>query len=219
MRVFIRNKIENGDTSNFAILVPTKALINEVKRKVIKELKGQLKDKNYRVVTSVGDIVLEQNHHFIFVMTPERLLYLINSKPNTELQYLFIDEAHKICTEDSRSAFYYQLVDMLSKRTNKPLIYFSSPNIPNPSIYKNLIPSGQLNSTRTNYAPVNQFKYVMSEGSPEIKLYNEYTKKFTTLSQVTYPISLIELINLITVNDKQTLVYCSEIFYDNITHS
>lgn len=211
MRVFIRNKIELNETSNFAILVPTKALINEVKRKVLLELKGQLTEKNYRVVSSVGDIVLEQNHHFIFIMTPERLLYLINSKPEMEIHYLFIDEAHKICVNDSRSAFYYQLVNMLSNRTNKPFIYFSSPSIPNPDVYKKLIPENQLQQIKTDYAPVNQFKYLIDEDYPEIRVYNEYTKQFTSLNNTGSPLSLIALIDMLTIDDKQTLVYCSSL--------
>lgn len=211
MRVFIRNKIELNQTSNFAILVPTKALINEVKRKVLSELKGQLTEKNYRVVTSVGDIVLEQEHHFIFIMTPERLLYLINSKPEMDIDYLFIDEAHKICVNDSRSAFYYQLVDILSKRANKPFIYFSSPNIPNPDVYTKLIPENQLLKVRTEYAPVNQFKFLIDEDYPVVKIYNEHSKQFTDLSNNETALSLIKLINMLTVEDKQTLVYCSSL--------
>lgn len=210
MRVFIRHKIETGDTSNYAILVPTKALINEVRRKIIAELDKLLSEKNYRVVTSVGDIVLEQEHHFIFIMTPERLLYLTNTFPKLDVAYLFIDEAHKICVKDSRSAFYYQLVDMLSKRQHKTQIYFSSPNIPNPEIYKDLIPSHQLEKTRTQYAPVSQFKFLFDSDSHLIKVYNEYTKKFTQIDSYPSDYSLTDLINQVS-GEKQTIVYCSSL--------
>ena len=208
MRVFIRNKIENDSATNFAILVPTKALINEVRSKIINELKGLLSDKNYRVVTSAGDVVLEQEHNFIFIMTPERLLYLVNSFPNIQISYLFVDEAHKICTKDSRSAFYYQLVDMLSKRNHKPYIYFSSPNIPNPEIYKDLIPSKQLFDTKTHYAPVCQFKYLIDTDINQIRVFNDHTKKFNGIIDINY-MGLIDLITLVTTGDKQTIVYCS----------
>lgn len=81
VQTYVEQQVKNGSEENFAILVPTKALINEVRSNVIGSLKGLLKEKNYRVVSASGDLVLQQEHHFIFVMTPERMLYtLISSR-------------------------------------------------------------------------------------------------------------------------------------------
>ena len=80
VQTFIQQQIENGSTDNFAILVPTKALINEVRSNMIGALQDKLKALNYRVVTASGDLVLQQNHHFIFIMTPERLLHMMIPK-------------------------------------------------------------------------------------------------------------------------------------------
>ena len=137
MRVFIKEQIVKGIQSNFAIVVPTKALINEVSSRIITDLKELLAEKNYRVVTAGGAIALQQEHNFILALTPERLLYLLLERPDFKLDYLFIDEAHKISSKDSRSPFYYKIVDLLSKRDDKPHFIFSSPNIPNPDIYLN----------------------------------------------------------------------------------
>ncbi len=111
MKVFIREQIIKGSSDNFAIIVPTKALINETRHKMLDELKEDnlIMKKDYRVITSTGDIALEQNHHFIFIMTPERFLYLLNTT-NYIAKYVFIDEAHKISSNDKRSAYYYQIV-------------------------------------------------------------------------------------------------------------
>lgn len=116
MRVFIKEQIVKGIQSNFAIVVPTKALINEVSSRIITDLKELLAEKNYRVVTAGGAIALQQEHNFILALTPERLLYLLLERPDFKLDYLFIDEAHKISSKDSRSPFYYKIVDLLSKR-------------------------------------------------------------------------------------------------------
>jgi hypothetical protein len=115
LRMFIKKKIMDGSAMNFAVLVPTKALINEVTSKIINDLKEMLQEHNYRLVTSAGATVLKEDHNFIFVLTPERLLYLLISYPNIEIDYLFVDEAHKISAKDSRSTFYYKVVDMLSQ--------------------------------------------------------------------------------------------------------
>ena len=135
MRMYIKEKIEKNGAGNFTIIVPTKALINEVTANITGDLGEILYEKNYRIVTSAGAVALEEEHNFIFVMTPERLLYLLILLPDMSMEYLFIDEAHKISKRDERSAYYYKIVDMLAKRKHAPHIVFASPNIPNPDIY------------------------------------------------------------------------------------
>ena len=92
MRMYIKDQIQHGVKMNFALIVPTKALINEIYKQVIDEdLKNLLSEHNYKVVTAAGDIALEGKHNFILVLTPERLLYLLISKPDLQIDYLFID--------------------------------------------------------------------------------------------------------------------------------
>ena len=102
MRMFIKDEILHGAKKNYALIVPTKALINEVRSKIINDLEDNLKRCNYRVVTAASDIALEENHNFIFVLTPERLLYLLISNPSLEVDYLFVDEAHKLYLHNRR---------------------------------------------------------------------------------------------------------------------
>jgi hypothetical protein len=87
------------------------------------------------VVTAASDIALEEEHNYIFVLTPERLLYLLISQPKVQIDYLFIDEAHKLSGKNSRAPVYYKVVDMLLKREPKSHFIFASPNIPNPQVY------------------------------------------------------------------------------------
>lgn len=74
MHMFIKEQIMNGVKMNFARIVPTKALINEMRNDTINDLKNILEEQNYRVVTAASDISLEEEHNFILIMTPERLL-------------------------------------------------------------------------------------------------------------------------------------------------
>ena len=46
----------NGVKMNFARIVPTKALINEMRNDTINDLKNILEEQNYRVVTAASDI-------------------------------------------------------------------------------------------------------------------------------------------------------------------
>lgn len=182
MRTFIREQIAKGKQCNFAIIVPTKALINETTEKLTEVLGSELKEKNYRIVTSAGAMALEEEHNFIFAMTPERLLYLLILMKDIPIEYLFIDEAHKISKKDGRSAFYYKVVDMLSQRSTPPHIIFASPNIPNPEVYLQLIPdvaNRENYKIATKFSPVNQEKFLIDFKCFELHYYNEATQKLT----------------------------------------
>lgn len=211
MRIFIKEQILNGFQNNFAIVVPTKALINEVSSRIITDLKELLAEKNYRVVTAGGAISLQQEHNFVLVLTPERLLYLLLEKPDFKLDYLFIDEAHKISSKDSRSPFYYKIVDLLSKRDDKPHFIFSSPNIPNPDVYLNLINTSNDDISEkmtTLYSPVSQMKYIIDLVEKEVKVHNDYNKEFIPVAKLKENVSLTQMIKT-AGKDSQNIVYCS----------
>ena len=197
MRVFIKQQIMQNCNDDFAIIVPTKALINETKTKILADL-GQhlMKERNYKVVVSANDLVLEQNHHFIYVMTPERFLYLLNTT-NKRVSYLFIDEAHKISSKDSRSPFYYDLINKISSYDPKPHVIFSSPNIPNPEEYLRLVPDQEgKNNQKSTYAPVCQMKYLFDLKDGAVKAFNDYSKSFIRWVMQVVNLPLPSLINL-----------------------
>lgn len=180
MRMFLKEDITMKDAQkNYALIVPTKALINEVRRSIITDLGESLEKCNYRVVTAASDIALEEQHNFILVLTPERLLYLLISYPDLQIDYLFIDEAHKLSGKNSRGPFYYKVVDMLLRREHRPRFIFAAPNIPNPQVYLRLmndvIETGDDKKLATTYSPVMQIKFLMNLRGKEIAVYNEHS--------------------------------------------
>ena len=83
MRMFIKEQIQNGKRYNFAIIVPTKALINELRIKITKEDLGSLLNENhYHIVTAAGDAALanwkdkEQNYIFVFIFSKKKCCQL-----------------------------------------------------------------------------------------------------------------------------------------------
>ncbi len=210
MRMFIKKQIMDGKQRNYAIVVPTKALINEVYSKIILDLKGMLQEYNYRVVTSSGDVALTTPHNYIFVLTPERLLYLLIGDKEMKLDYLFIDEAHKISSKDKRSAFYYKIADMLAWRKPSPHIIFASPNIPNPEVFLELIPNAEIavdDKLASSYAPVSQMKYIVDFVELKACYYNPITKKFQFLTKLQPHATLQMVVNHVG-DGAQNIVYC-----------
>jgi superfamily II DNA/RNA helicase len=212
-------QVNKNHAYDFCILVPTKALINEVSHETICELDFRLKEFNYQVVTSAGAMALERKErpNLILVLTPERLLYLLIRYPDINIQYLFVDEAHKISSKDSRSAFYYKDIDLLSQQKIKPHIAFASPNIPNPKVYLNLIPDAELididaRQLPTKFSPVSQIKYLLDLTGGEINIFNSYTSKLIPFGRINKATSFTDIVRRLesskmTAKDSQTIVY------------
>lgn len=220
MRMFIKEQVTNDAKLNFAIIVPTKALINETSQKIIQEdLKDLLEEKNYKVVNAASDIALEGKHNFILVLTPERLLYLLIGKPDLQIDYLFIDEAHKMSGKNSRGPFYYKTVDMLKNRKNPPHFIFASPNVPNPEVYLRLltdISEHSGNKLRTTFSPVTQVKFLLDLQNREISVYNEHAGTGMHIVNIRQNNATLThfLLNIERMNDdlpvdsmRQTIVY------------
>ena len=211
MRMFIKEQLIKGSCQNFAMVVPTKALINEVSSRIIDDLQDLLAKHDYRVVSSAGALSLQQQHNFVLILTPERLLYLLLDKPNFRIDYLFVDEAHKISSKDSRSPFYYKIIDMLSKREHKAHVIFASPNIPNPEVYLQLVPQLPLNEAKklaTTFAPVSQIKYLVDLVEGQVQLYNDYNHHFLEIGKFHKTVTLTQLIRSIG-KGCQNIIYCS----------
>lgn len=212
MRVFIKQQIMDGAKKNFALLIPTKALINEVTSELIESLTTLLKETDYRIVTSSGSMALETKHNYIFVLTPERLLYILIDDPNLKIDYLFVDEAHKISSGDKRSAFYYKVIEKLEERHSDFHVIFASPNIPNPQVYLETLSRGERlfneeSVVACKYAPVSQLKYIVDLWERNIRIFDSYSKKFILLHEMSRPYSLSEVIARIG-DRKHNIVYC-----------
>lgn len=211
IQTYIQQQILNESTKNYAILVPTKALINEVRSNIIGSLQKELNHRNYRVVTSAGDIVLKQNHHFVFVMTPERLLHMLIGMSDIRVDFLFIDEAHKISERGGRSSYYYKVIAQLAKMEQRPTVIFASPNIPNPEIYLSLIPgikASDVKKLASKYTPVCQFKYYLDLIQGKVFLHNDYNRSLSEFATVKKDTKLGSIISLLGKN-KQNVVYCN----------
>jgi superfamily II DNA or RNA helicase len=219
MRMFIKDKILNGFKGNFAILIPTKALISEISSGIINDdLKDELAKQNFKVVTSGNSLFFKQeNLNFIMVMTPERMLYTLISYPSLSIDYLFIDEAHKMSEADGRSTFYFKVTDMLSQRDRKPHIILASPNIPNPDVYLTALPKDQQEdsgSLRTTFSPVSQMKYILDMKKLDFTVFNEHKKgkdPFVRVFGLSPQDTTSDLIRKIILKDesKSNIIYCS----------
>lgn len=213
MQMFMKERIQSGEQGNFCILVPSKALINEVTHDVSEELKGMMRQADYRIVTSAGAYVLQEDtvvHKYIFVMTPERLMYLLIAFKDMPIEYVFVDEAQKISSIDGRSAFYYKVISMLGHREQRPHFVFASPNLPNPEIYLQLVPhavDSKDGVIAASYSPVSQEKILVDCVTREVKYFNDHTKQLHAVGRLPQPMGLNDVIRRCDKESK-SIIYC-----------
>ena len=182
---YIKNLVKNNKKENFAIIVPTRALLNEVANKIIVDFNEILHRFNYNVVTTTTTVI--NNKNFIAVLTPERLYYSLLKAPEIKFNQIFIDEAHKISEKDKRSIIYYKILDMIKNMTEEINIYFSSPIIPNPDVYLELTKffmTGRSNGRVYLFSPVIQNKICIDFIEQKIKYLNALSNELVSCSNI-----------------------------------
>jgi superfamily II DNA/RNA helicase len=150
---------EHRGTDNLVILVPSRALINQT----VNKLKSDFKDEeDYTILAhpTVPTMFRRENSRYIFVFTPERLISYLSNINNPKLDYLFIDEAHKIIAQkDTRSPLYYHAILLAERKSIK--LYFASPNIQNPDVFLKLFEKSTDENIVIQTSPVAQNRYYL----------------------------------------------------------
>ena len=142
-------------------------------------------------------------------------MYLLMKDDSLTVDYMFVDEAHKITSSDKRSTIYFNIVDMLSRRQSKPHIIFASPNVPNPEVYLELVPGAEFldNNMSMKYSPVTQFVYMVDYVDYSVNVYNQHLRQYDFLVNLAENAGLRDLVKFVSDDGsgavKQNLVYCS----------
>lgn len=185
MLQFIASKMANThENNNFALVVPSRALITEITDKLLNELKTKSLNTNYRIINSTEDIVdTNTNENLIFVVTPERLFYLLIGCPDIRLNYLFIDESQKISEKSPRSTFYYQVFDIIDNWDVKPKITFAAPVVPNPEEYLRISERNKVGKhLAIHQSAVSQIEFIVDTHLGKIGIFDDLENRLIDLS-------------------------------------
>lgn len=210
VKVFIKTLIVQKIRNNYVIVVPSKALINEVKSEIINVMGSSLEEEKYKVITTPSAIINDNNYRYIMIYTQERLSYQIKLHENMKIDYLFIDEAQKISEVGMRSAYFYKIINYLVKINNKTKIYFLCPYIPNPQIYLDLVPDIEKKEKKYDvfeFSPVNQHKSIVDISNHIIDVYSDLTKEFIILPTNSLDFSAVQYIYHIG-KEYSNIVFC-----------
>ncbi|MCY8954704.1 DEAD/DEAH box helicase [Bacillus cereus] len=219
IKCFIKDTISKEKKGNIVIVVPTRALIDQFSLELKKELKIILEEKNYSIVTnsSVTDVFKDENEdqkrdkRYICVLTPERLLSYLSEEGNPRIDYLFIDEAHKLTSEnDYRSITLYLSIEKSLRRYRGMNVFFASPNVSNPGVFLELFGFNPQNSFHTNEAPVSQNLFFVDLVEKNVKYFNDFGEVDIYPESPKFYSSSLELIKNLSGN-YSNIIYCNSI--------
>lgn len=135
-----REIIEDKDKKDVAIIVPSRALINEYFIKI----RDIIKDKSANVLTSVEIINKKIAKRNVFILTPERAKELFKYKEELQLDFVLFDEAQLGDEESTRGMIFDSIVRRIKRNFPKTKLLFAHPFINNPEaqLKKNNIEEG-----------------------------------------------------------------------------
>ena len=158
-----REIIEDKDKKDVAIIVPSRALINEYFIKI----RDIIKDKSVNVLTSVEIINKKIAKRNVFILTPERAKELFKYKEELQLDFVLFDESQLGDEESTRGMIFDSIVRRIKRNFPKTKLLFAHPFINNPEaqLKKNKIEEGDYKNYLEKNVVVLKFTLLVTAGS------------------------------------------------------
>ncbi|MCP1601729.1 hypothetical protein J2S82_003686 [Aeromonas caviae] len=118
----IIKSVKDNPEKKILILVPSKALLAQTKKRLIY---ADIKDLG-KVITH-PEMYAEDRNNRTFVLTQERLNRLLNEQPSLSFEMVFVDEAHNLLQNERRSELLATMLCILGARNKETSFKFLTP--------------------------------------------------------------------------------------------
>lgn len=118
----IISTIRKETIGNICIIVPTKALITQTKRRL---MEADL--TNIKKMITHPEMYLDSDKNIIAILTQERLLRLLRNNKQLNFDLVFVDEAHNLLEKNQRSILLASAISILEKRNINAKFKFLTP--------------------------------------------------------------------------------------------
>lgn len=201
---------DHNQSDNIAFIVPTKALINQISYKI----RNLVNPYIYKVINSpeIPQVIKKQDKKYIFIFTPERLIAYFLDATNPKIDYLFVDEAHKLLSmKDTRTPLMYHALVMAKRKSIN--IFFASPNIPNPSVFLELVNNTPDESYAVKVESVSQNRFFINCHTDSSYMISDFGEDilFPKLNFSGNVITDLGIVLNTFSNGRQSIVYCNTI--------
>lgn len=179
----IIQKIENNLDKNVCILVPTKSLLAQTKKRLIEN--SIIQESQNKIITHPDMVNGELIDSFIAVMTQERLLRLLQKNASIKFDIVLIDEAHNLIENDSREVLSIQNLKILKKRNTNTKNYYFTPFLVEPKKLKVFKNEELLTDKIHEYIKVEKyFVFDLISDEKILKVYDQFLNDFLDIEIV-----------------------------------
>lgn len=178
----IISTLRNMDSGNTCIIVPTKALLAQTKRRLIK---GDITNLN-KIITH-PEMYIEGEENITAVLTQERLLRILRKNPDLSFDMVFIDEAHNLLDDTERSVLLAATISILEKRNKKVVFKFLTPFLIDETNLQVKYSNYRIDTFRiTEYIKTEKFYIYDFRNKKKFSFYDQFMDEFYTLDANDY---------------------------------
>lgn len=160
---------------NVCIVVPTKALISQTKKRVIFD-SGISSD---REIITHHEMYESSQKNIIAILTQERLVRLMHLHPSLSFEAAYVDEAHNLLENNDRSKLLAASLILLRSRNEDCKMIFLTPFLKDPENLKLSYYPREIESLSINESLKSELYFVKDFRSKgRLKIYDQYFDKF-----------------------------------------
>ncbi|GIP30938.1 DEAD/DEAH box helicase [Paenibacillus sp. J2TS4] len=173
----IISTLKQRNEGNVCIIVPTKALLAQTKRRLIK---GEI--ENIKKIITHPEMFVEGEENITAVLTQERLLRLLRKNPELSFNLVFIDEAHNLLEDNDRNILLAATISILEKRNQNVIFKFLTPFLIDSSNLTVKYSNYSLEAFRiTEYIKTEKFYIYDFRDSKKFQIYDHFLNQFFKL--------------------------------------
>jgi len=189
----IIQKVEDNLNKNICIIVPTKSLLAQTRKRLIENI--VIRESQNKIITH-PDMLNNISDSFVAVLTQERLLRLLQKHTDLIFDIVLIDEAHNLIEYNNREILMIQDLKILKKRNSNIKFYYFTPFLIEPKKLKVFKNKNLLTDKIQEFIKIEKY-FICDLTLNEIKLkvYDQFIDDFfdiQTLENINKPIDFIE---------------------------
>lgn len=164
---------EKYDFKKICIIVPTKSLLAQIKKRIIDKF-------GYKKIITYPEMYNEKDVEIIAVLTQERLLRLLQSKPKLKFDLLIVDEAHNILNgfsnENTRSVILMSVIIICQRRNKNIICKYLTPFLQKKDSFENkYIPNNNIKWNNVNEIVKSEIFYFYDLEKDTKVLFDQYS--------------------------------------------
>ena len=175
----IISTLKNRKNGNICILVPTKALLAQTKRRIVD---GEI--ENISKIITHPEMFVNDEKNITAILTQERLIRLLQKYSNLNFDMVFIDEAHNLLENDNRNILLASAISILEKRNPKIVFKFLTPFLVDNSNLEVKYSNYTLENFKiTEYIKTERFYIFDFRKENKLKFYDHFLNHFFYLTE------------------------------------